>query len=84
MASGLSNISFECDIEDTVAVAQYCKADASGVDATNIVIDVVFGLHCYGGLSEVALALLVSSGLVFVLCSFRTVARDARSRRSAT
>ena len=70
MASGLTNISFyECDIEDKMAVARCCNADPATADAKSTAIDVVFGLHCCGGLSEAAMELAVSNGAAFAICS---------------
>ena len=70
MASDLTNICFYgCDIEDKVAVARCCNAGVAGVDAKSVAIDVVFGLHCCGGLSEAAMELAVSSGAAFAICS---------------
>ena len=71
VASGLTNISFyECDIEDKAAVARCCNAGAAAAaDTTSVQIDVVFGLHCCGGLSEAAMDLALSNGAAFAICS---------------
>ena len=71
VASGLTNISFyECDIEDKEAVARCCNAGAAAAaHTTSVQIDVVFGLHCCGGLSEAAMDLALSSGAAFAICS---------------
>ena len=52
-----------------MAVARCCNAGVAGVDAKSVAIDVVFGLHCCGGLSEAAMKLAVSSGAAFAICS---------------